>query len=356
MKISVFPADNAGCGFYRLITPGQRLNQRGYDITLNDPKTALWMRTGHDKQGRPIAVIHDMPDADVVVLQRPMDWRWPFAVAQMRQAGIRVIVDIDDDLHAMRSDHGAYLSFNPRNNPDINWDHMLLASTHANLVTATTEPILDRYAAGTEGLVIPNCIPQYVLDLPKPEPHDGCVIGWPGQTHSHPKDLDTIHGIIPRVERATGATFTVFGQAAGVRKALGLKAEPPWIRQVPIDRYHQMLMAFDVGIAPLMRNTFNAAKSWLKILEFAACGIPAIGSATPEYIRAREAGLGETASNPDEWDRLLRRICSDSALRREVGAEARYNAALWTIESNLWRWEAAWFGVNDTRQAPEQVL
>jgi glycosyltransferase involved in cell wall biosynthesis len=356
MKILVFPADQAGCGFYRLTWPAQALRARGLDVDPLDPKAEILMRTGRDRQGRKIAVIHEMPEADVVVLQRCMDWRWPFAVAQMREAGIRVIIDIDDDLHAMRSDHGAYLQFNPINNPDVNWENMRIAAEQASLVTATTQPILDRYANGTQGLVIPNCIPQWVLELPRPEPHDEVVIGWPGQTYSHPGDLDTIQGIIPRVERATGATFTVFGQSKGVRKALGLRAEPPWIRQVPIDQYHRMLMAFDVGIAPLMRNTFNAAKSWLKVLEFAAVGIPSIGSETPEYLRAREAGLCETATNPEEWDRLLRRICTDRDLREECGRGARLNAAHWTIEGNIWRWQQAWTGVSDSRQVLEPVL
>lgn len=344
MKILVYPADRAGCGHYRLIYPAEALAERGLDIEVLPPKHPIWMRTGHDSAGRPIAKINEMPEADVVVLQRPMDWRWMFAVAQMRAAGIRVIVDIDDDLHAMRSDHSGYLDFHPARHPAVNWENMRLAAEQASLVTATTQPILDRYANGTQGVVIPNCIPRRVLELSRPETREGCVIGWPGQVNSHPGDLDTIHGVIPRVTRATGATFAVFGKRDGVRRALGLKAEPTMIGRVPISEYHQTLMNFDVGIAPLMRNTFNAAKSWLKVLEFAACGIPSIGAATPEYLRAHEAGLCGVASNPQEWDEKLRLLCSNAQLRADISTSVRDAAAQWTVEGNLWRWEQAWCG------------
>lgn len=345
VKIYVYPADRAGCGHYRLLWPGEVLKRRGLDVEIMPSKSPIWMQTSTRPSGRREAHLVKAPECDVLILQRCMDWRWQHAIPQMRAAGIRVVMDIDDDLHALRGDHVGFLDFKPGKNPDINWENMLRAADECDLVTATTQPILDRYARNTNGVLLPNCIPAPVLAVDRyARAAEGVLIGWSGSTDTHPGDLDTIHGIIPRVLRRTGADFGVLGNAKGVRKALGLREEPVHMPRVPIADYYAFLAQFDIGVAPLLRHSFNAAKSWLKPLEFAACGVPCVAAATPEYLRAEAEGLCVTAANPAAWDAELSSLASSEVLRYARGEAARHAARRWTIEAHAREWAEAWTG------------
>jgi hypothetical protein len=78
MKVALYPSDTGGCGTYRIINPAQALLKLGYDIELVLPEApaeyqirAQWFLA--DEPGsEPEIVDVDVPEADVVVLQRPM--------------------------------------------------------------------------------------------------------------------------------------------------------------------------------------------------------------------------------------------------------------------------------------------
>jgi hypothetical protein len=64
-----------------------------------------------------------------------------------------------------------------------------------------------------------------------------------------------------------------------------------WLRRLP---------RHDLGIAPLVANPFNAAKSDVKLLDYAAIGLPALCSAGPAYqeLLAADLALG---AEPGQW-------------------------------------------------------
>jgi hypothetical protein len=100
-----------------------------------------------------------------------------------------------------------------------------------------------------------------------------------------------------------------------------------------------------VGIAPLTDTEFNRAKSWLKPLEYMACGVPWVGSPRAEYRALRDlTGVGLLAEQPRDWYRQLKRLMVDGELRREESAAGR--AAVvelgLTYEAAWWRWVETW--------------
>jgi glycosyltransferase involved in cell wall biosynthesis len=100
---------------------------------------------------------------------------------------------------------------------------------------------------------------------------------------------------------------------------------------------------FDIWLAPLTMKPFDYSKSNIKVLEYAARGIPAIATDCNVYrsfIRHGENGF--LVKEDHEWLKYLSILANDDELRRKMGDAARADAAQWTIEGNWQRWEQAY--------------
>ena len=101
---------------------------------------------------------------------------------------------------------------------------------------------------------------------------------------------------------------------------------------------------FDIGIAPLARTEFNASKSWAKLLEYGARGIPAVATRWgqyPEWFRLPgDDPPGILVDDPTEIPDALA-VLSDHDTRARMGSAARERAAMFTTEGNTHRWADA---------------
>jgi hypothetical protein len=96
---------------------------------------------------------------------------------------------------------------------------------------------------------------------------------------------------------------------------------------------------FDVGIMPLVDNTFQRGKCGFKLLQCMAAGLPTIGS--PVGVNAeivQEGRTGFLATTPDEWHEALRVLTNTPELRVEMGragwerCEQEYSLNRWFPE------------------------
>jgi glycosyltransferase involved in cell wall biosynthesis len=98
-------------------------------------------------------------------------------------------------------------------------------------------------------------------------------------------------------------------------------------------------MDFNIGIAPLVRTTFNEHKSWIKVLEYAARGVPAVAPRVGQYPEFIEHGTnGFLYDVLEEIPPLLLRL-SDDGLRCQMGGAAMNTALQYTIDKQIGRWE-----------------
>jgi glycosyltransferase involved in cell wall biosynthesis len=100
---------------------------------------------------------------------------------------------------------------------------------------------------------------------------------------------------------------------------------------------------FDIGLAPLAGTPFDLSKSCVKVLEYAARGIPSIASDCEVYrsfIRHGENGF--LVKRDHEWLKYASELASDGGLRLAMGQAARDTAREWTIEANYHLWEQAY--------------
>lgn len=344
MRIYVYPADTGGCGYFRLIWPAQVLAARGHDVRLIMPHE----RDNIHAEVRPDGTLNDVffpSDADVLVMQRVSHKLLADAIPLIRTKGTAVVVDMDDDLASIHPSNPAWLNFHPRSgrpgstNSQHNWHNAQLACERASLVTVSSDALVRRYATHGRYEILRNCVPAHYLDV---EHSDDVVFGWGGSLASHPSDLQAM-GHAPRTLQREGRVFKIIGDPGGVRANLNLDEEPESSGIVDITEWPKALSTLGVGLAPLADSVFNAAKSWLKPLEYAALGVPVVMSPRVEYLRFhRELGVGIVAKKPADWVRRVRLLLDEPGLRAEHSALGREVARAWTYDARAELWLNAW--------------
>ncbi|WP_082515372.1 glycosyltransferase [Methylobacterium sp. Leaf112] len=91
--------------------------------------------------------------------------------------------------------------------------------------------------------------------------------------------------------------------------------------------YWDVLSATDINLAVLMRSPMADAKSEIKWLEAAMCGVPSIVSGTRTYRELLSDGVDAVlADTSEDWLQALDRLIVDHTLRRAIGERARLKA------------------------------
>lgn len=341
MKVYIFPADTTGCGYYRLIWPAEELQRRGHDVSIIVPKQRDMLMQGR-MQGDTMVDIKIPHDVDVIVLQRVTHRHLVQAISLMRRRGVAVVVDMDDDLTCIHPANPAFAALHPQNgNRDHSWENTLRACDAATLVTVSTPALINRYAKKAPGHVLYNMIPRRFLDVPHV---DSDVVGWAGSVHSHPTDLQVMGPVIAQLLQRK-QRFKIAGPIVGAHAALGvsksLEIESTGVIE-DIFAWPLAVSSIGIGVAPLADSRFNSAKSWLKMAEYAAAGVPCVGSPRDEYVRLNKRGVGLLAKNPIEWRQRINALIGDPILRADLATSGRAAMAQLTIEENAELWLEAW--------------
>ena len=348
MRVTIFPADEGGCGHYRLIWPGQELQRQGHDITIALPETenARVNAVMQRQNGREEVVDVQPPDADVVVLQRPLARLLADTIPHLQRRGIAVVVEIDDDFDSISPRNAAWRSANPKYSPERNRQHLARACKLADLVTVSTPALAERYGQHGRVEILPNFVPERYLAVEHVSDDQGLYLGWSGSVHTHPDDLQVVGWGVQRALRDANANMAIVGTGVGVHRNLSLPSASTvkisgWM---PIEQYPDAVSQLDVGIVPLENSVFNQAKSWLKGLEYAALGVPFIASPTDSYLELSKHGLGALADGSKQWYNTLRNMLQSKQFAAELGASQRERVRQleFTIEAQAGRWLAAW--------------
>lgn len=344
MKIYVYPADTDGCGHFRLIWPARELIKRGHDVELVLPENRNNIHAAIDDNGD-VAHVYFPKDADLLVLQRVSHRFLAQAIPMIRAQGTAVVVDMDDDLLRIHPSNPAWLVMHPRTgvpgtvNADHNWLHTTKACDAASLVTVSSTALINRYAPHGRFRVLRNCVPETYLNV---KHVDAQNFGWGGSIASHPTDHEVLGRSAMRLQRE-GYTMRIIGDPGGIKLAYGLDEQPEASGIVPITEWPDALSTLGVGIAPLVDTQFNAAKSWLKPLEYSALGVPVVMSPRAEYLRFwRTLGVGTIANKPGDWYTKIKELLKSDTLREDRGGAAREAAAMWTYENKAEDWLEAW--------------
>lgn len=124
-----------------------------------------------------------------------------------------------------------------------------------------------------------------------------CLHGCPPEWRSHPQ-------VVCPLEERDGRMVPSFRN---------INEYPLWVRHY----------RFDIGIAPLVDNEFNRAKSNLRWLEYSAQSIPTVYSPVTHFAQTIKPGVtGIPASTDEEWGRALTKLIDDKVYRKKMGDAA----------------------------------
>ncbi|MFD5089337.1 glycosyltransferase [Amycolatopsis thailandensis] len=328
MKLFGVLADTQGCGWYRMIMPFTEVARR-------NPGWRLYLD----------GLMPDRVDGiDVLVAQRTC-LPEPSATFQRhcREGAVRTVLELDDDLWSLDPANRAAVKFytpelleNLRRNVEL-----------ADVVTTTTEPLAEVLRQMNPNVVVlPNMIPKWLLHHDRPVTNGRVTLGWaggPGHSRDFGEMAAPVRRLLQHPRFRDEAEFHMIGGPDWTDRVSSPRSttrHTGWFPNVE-DLYRAL--DFDLGLAPLRPTPFNDAKSDVKLLEYAALGIPAIASDTGPYQRAEAAGaLALLCRTARDWAAALEALVNDAEARDRMGKEAREWAATRSIETNAHLWESAY--------------
>jgi glycosyltransferase involved in cell wall biosynthesis len=252
---------------------------------------------------------------DLVWLEAELWPRFPaWGESLLSRLGVPYIVDYDDSVFHRYDRHPnpvfrALLS----NKVDA-------VMRRAVLVVVGNQYLADR--AQRAGACRVEHLPS-VVDLDRysvsPPADNGVVtIGWIGS----PTSAGYIQQVLPALEAVRKKLQVRFLFVGSGRFRLGeLPAE---VREWTEDTEVEQIQRFDIGIMPLPDNPITRGKSGYKLVQYLACGRPAVASPVGVNSTILSHGVdGFLARDSEQWIDSLTRLSVDPRLRRSMGEVGR---------------------------------
>ena len=143
------------------------------------------------------------------------------------------------------------------------------------------------------------------------------VVGWTG-SHTTMHNLEVIEGVIPELKKQIDFDFLVISNK-----------RPQWdfdfiYKQWEFETEQEDLLKMHIGIMPSKQGPWFEGKCGFKLIQYHACGIPAIASPTQvNSLITLHDQTGFIANNKDEWKVYLKKLIADAALRSSMGEAGR---------------------------------
>jgi GT2 family glycosyltransferase len=322
------------CAHIRLLRPLDHPDSgRGLTITIADPDSLSRYR------------------ADIIVTQRhalPSIAAADRLVAHAERTGAALIFDLDDDLLSIPPDHPEATDLAAH---AAVVEHLV---RHADLVRTSTAALAARVMPIARRVqVVGNALDERIWLTPHRERTDnyGPVRILCMGTATHDADFAVMAPALAEIHRQFGDQIQI--------DLIGFVATsevPEWIRRLtPSPHAMRSYPGFvhwitrsgpwDIGLAPLADSPFNACKSPIKALDYAALGLATLASDVVAYRGSAADRIGGhlVANTATAWYQALSWMIRDAAWRRDLAA--RGHAALresGTLAARSGAWREAW--------------
>ncbi|WP_445148332.1 hypothetical protein [Baekduia sp. Peel2402] len=308
--------------YYRGLYPLEQMMKRGHEIVWPE------LDTGEAK-------LAEFGDCDVIYVFRRSEESLRRGLARLAERGVGIVWDTDDDLSAI-----------PRRSPNYKqagalrgqkrFMETLRMARMADVMLASTETIATKYAnAGGVGEI--EIFENYLAPKLKRKraKHDGLIIGWIAGIE-HTEDAvelglrDMLEGVLARHPDA---------RVESVGVDLGLSER--YVRW-PSAHFDSLpaehLAHYDIGIAPLVDIPFNAARSNIKVKEYAASEVPWLASPRGPYMDLGEQHGGRLVAD-DAWGAALDDLIRDKRARKQLAKAGKSWAKTQTIDRHADQFE-----------------
>ena len=269
----------------------------------------------------------DIEWADIVIFQRFGSDNILKVLTYCKALGKRIVFEIDDDLLNLPVSHPAFSWFQL---PEIRGSIETLAM-EADLVTVSTEQlakVLSPYNANVR--VLPNVLLEDVFSggqgIAEAQQTERVVIGYAG-TSTHQADLGPILPALMRLlvefpERISLVFLGCHPQGFDGHPGVSFVSETSGYQDYAAELRR---LGIQIGLAPLVDNSFNHAKSAIKWMEYAASGILPVCSNVGPYREAVEDGVTGVlvdGLDPEAWYQALKRLILEPEVRAKLAMQA----------------------------------
>lgn len=309
---------SGGSSRHRAFWMAEKLRALGMDVVIHTPPVVSIARTRWPKKAVLIAEfvrsLFSIKRGDVVYLQRATYSKYfvSIMVVYLLCSRRKMIFDFDDPI---------YVHSYTKTKVLCRRAHLVITCTHgqatwARQFNSNVEIIHIAVAAGEyKGFIKDYSAPKEVLS-----------IGWTGVGPEHLHNLPLLVPVFKELVQKYGAAFKfILIGAFGDRRVYDL-FDIPGLQTEIVDRAEPKSMPerigkFDIGVVPHQtEGEWNKGKTSLKVLEYMACGVPAVATRfgeMPYIITHGENGF--LSSTTEEWVQSIEALMKDAGLRERVG-------------------------------------
>ena len=283
--------------------------------------------------------VSEMADADVVVVQRQCTQGNLASLKGMKDMGLKIIYDLDDDLWGIPGSSPAKRIFEPVK------QSFGKCMEVCDAVTVSTEPLrtavrtaVPHARRNMEIFVVPNGVDfDFLHPAPLPKPEGRVTVGW-GGSNTHQADVGVAWRVLPELLEELPQLYLEFVGMFPPQKICG----HPRVRireYCPVGEFSSRFPSWgwDIVLAPLDDARFNRSKSSIKVTEAAAIGAVCLMSDVGPY--SRFCALADPPGHPREgdlswllcrtsndWKDKLRDLVLNADLRAEMAQRIRRTA------------------------------
>jgi glycosyltransferase involved in cell wall biosynthesis len=321
MKLSFILTPGLVSSLYRVIFPMRALEKRGHTVVW----PADWERD---------VPMRELTSCDLVHCFRRDDRNADLKA--LAEHGVAVSVDNDDDLgeldvvpglsrHHARKEYARVAS------------RLAAQARQADLVTTPSPVIAKKYrnTGASNVVVIENYLEPDRGHFGANAGHRGVSVGWVA-AREHQPDVSTLE-----IAKVLARLLREHDDLEVLTVDLKLNLPSERYRHVEFVQHHELIATascIDIGIAPLVDNAFNRARSNVKLKEYAAAGAAWLASPVAPYI-----GLGERQGGmlveDDDWFDAISQLLRDARKRRRLSRRALRWAKSQTIDRHVTAWE-----------------
>lgn len=323
-----------GSGEYRVRMPLEGLSQAGRAHgSLLPPKNGAFPSISVVELARKAPdslLLHSTVNS--VMESNISKWRKHFS-------GTRFVFGLDDRLGEIPRKSSVYLS-HQRHQPDARY-RMRRILSHCDRAVVSTRPLAEMLTGMIDDVrVIPNALERHTWEVLKPQRGRGQKprVGWVG-AQQHRGDLELVLEVVAATHQHIDWVFM----------GMWLPEFAPFVKEkhgfVPFFAYPKKMASLDLdlAIAPLEINSFNEAKSNLRLLEYGALGYPVVCTDIYPY-REGSPPVTRLPNEPSLWiDAVLQKVADPECLAREGDALREWVSANFWLEHHLPAWQKALF-------------
>jgi glycosyltransferase involved in cell wall biosynthesis len=328
-RVLVHPADLSAGAYYRSVGPAVALRSSGRAMALASHR---YLSDDQLQALRP----------DVVVFQRQIEMEQLKAMSRYRKVlGFKptFLYEIDDLLWDVPVANPAHAAI-PKKIKSIIRDAVNICDE----VVASTEPMasaMRSFITPSKIRIAPNLMPMAFIQKAAEGransqfQSDKIRIGWAGGS-SHAADLmiltEIVHELKDRYQ------FVFMGMMPPGITPNDVEFHP----SVKLEDYSSGIgqLNLDIALAPLEDHHFNACKSNLRLLEYAACSYPVIASDIHPYRSS--PGAITVFNTKKEWTDAIHMLAAKPALREQLSTDGRQWLEHYILENNLDYWSRGW--------------